>query len=174
LEARSNQRTITDIDGDGSFQGIQYNYCLPAASPVSFSAINYVLNRWEAFVRYTSDGRIPIDNNVIERLLRPVAIGRKNYLHFGSEEESKTGATLYTLVQSARRNCVDVWPYLTDVLRRIAAIAPGDTAALEALLPDRWLADGPEHRLEQREEESREAQARRRRKRVARRLAATQ
>ena len=116
-----------------------------------------------------SDGRIPIDNNVIERLLRPVAIGRKNYLFFGSEHGGKTAATLYTLVQSARRNCVDVWPYLTDVLRRIAAIAPGDTAALEALLPDRWVAAHPEHRLEQREEESREAQARRRRKRAARR-----
>jgi transposase len=137
-------------------------------------AINYVLNRWAAFVRYTEDGRIPIDNNVIERLLRPVAIGRKNYLHFGSEEGGKTGATLYTLVQSARRNCVDVWPYLADVLRRIAAIAPTDTAALEALLPDRWLAQHPEHRLEQREEESHEAQARRRRKRAARRLAVAQ
>ena len=45
-------------------------------------AIDYVLNRWEAFVRYTSDGRIPIDNNVIERLLRPVALGRKNYTCF--------------------------------------------------------------------------------------------
>ena len=67
-----------------------------------------------------------------------------------------------------------VWPYHTDVLRRLPAIAPNDTAALEALLPDRWLADHPEHRLEQREEESREAQARRRRKRAARRLAATQ
>ncbi|MGA2257015.1 MAG: hypothetical protein ABSG53_20375 [Thermoguttaceae bacterium] len=54
-------------------------------------------------------------------------VGRKNYLHFGSEEGGKTGATLYTLVQSARRNCVAVWPYLTDVLRRIAAIDPGDT-----------------------------------------------
>jgi transposase len=135
-------------------------------------AIDYVLNRWDAFVRYTSDGRIPIDNNVIERLLRPVAIGRKNYLFFGSEHGGQTAATLYTLVQSARRNCVDVWPYLTDVLRRIAAIAPGDTAGLEALLPDRWVAAHPEHRLEQREEESREAQARRRRKRAARRLAA--
>jgi hypothetical protein len=93
---------------------------------------------------------------------------------FGSENGGKTAATLYTLVQSARRNCVDVWPYLTDVLRRIAAIEPGDTAALEALLPDRWLAAHPEHRLEQREEESREAQARRRRKRAARRIAATQ
>ncbi|MGO9110210.1 MAG: transposase domain-containing protein [Thermoguttaceae bacterium] len=80
----------------------------------------------------------------------------------------------YTLVQSARRNCVDVWPYLTDVLRRIAAIAPGDTAALEALLPDRWLAAHPEHRLEQREEESREAQARRRQKRAERRIAVAQ
>jgi transposase/uncharacterized coiled-coil protein SlyX len=135
-------------------------------------AIDYVLNRWEAFVRYTEDGMIPIDNNVIERLLRPIAIGRKNYMFFGSEHGGQTAATLYTLVQSARRNHVDVWPYLTDVLRRIPAIAPGDTAALEALLPDRWVVAHPEHRLEQREEESREAQARRRRKRVARRAAA--
>jgi hypothetical protein len=50
---------------------------------------------------------------------------------------------------------VDVWPYLTDVLRRIVAITPGDTAALEALLPDCWLAAHPEHRLEQREKEAR-------------------
>jgi hypothetical protein len=63
------------------------------------------------------------------------------------------------------------WPYLTDVLRQIPAIAPGDTAALEALLPDRWVAARPEHRLEQREGESREAQARRRWKRAARRVA---
>jgi hypothetical protein len=64
-----------------------------------------------------------------------------------------------------------VWPYLADVLRRIAAIATGDTTALDALLPDRWLVTHPEHRLEQREEESREVQARRRRKRATRRLA---
>jgi len=91
----------------------------------------------------------------------------------GSEHGGQTAATLYTLVQSARRNCVDVWPYLTAVLRRIAAIAPGNTAALEELLPDRWPAAHPEHRMEQREEESREAQARRRRKRFARRAAIT-
>jgi len=67
---------------------------------------------------------------------------------------------------------VDVWPYLTDVLRRLPGIAPNDTASLDTLLPDRWIAAHPEHRLEQREEESREAQARRRRKRAARRLSA--
>ena len=66
---------------------------------------------------------------------------------------------------------MDVWPYLTDVLRRIPAIAPDDTAALEALLPDRWLAGHPEHRREQREEESRAwPRPRRRRKRAARRI----
>jgi hypothetical protein len=100
-----------------------------------------------------------------------VAVGRKNYPFFGSETGRQTAATLYALVQSARRNCVDVWPYLTDVLRRIAAIAPGDTAAPESLLPDRWVAAHPEHLLQQRKEESREAQARRRRKRAARRAA---
>lgn len=80
-----------------------------------------------------------------------------------------TGASRATAV--AWRNCVDVWPYLTDVLRRIAAIASGDTAALEALLPDRWVAEHPDHRLEQWEEESGEAQARPGRKGVARRAA---
>jgi len=63
---------------------------------------------------------------------------------------------------------------LTDVLRRIAAIAPGDTAALEAQLPDRRLAVHPDHLPEQRKEESREAQARRRRRRAARRIAVAQ
>jgi hypothetical protein len=145
----------------------------PTLRPTSklAEAIGYMLNRWDAFIRYTGDGRIQIDNNIIERLLRPVAVGRKNFLFFGSEKGGKTAATLYTLVQSARRNCVDVWPYLTDVLRRLPAIAPTDTSALEDLLPDRWVAVHPEHRLEQREEESREAQARRRRKRTARRAA---
>jgi hypothetical protein len=99
----------------------------------------------------------------------------QNALHISSTpHRGQTAAALYTLVQSARRNCVDVWPYLTDVLRRLPGIAPTDTAALEALLPDHWVAARPEHRLEQREEESREAQVRRRRKRAARRIAATQ
>jgi len=65
-------------------------------------------------------------------------------------------------------------PILARMKARFAAIDPGDTTALEALLPDRWLAEHPEHRLEQREEESREAQARHQRRRAARRLLAAQ
>jgi transposase len=140
-------------------------------------AIDYMMNRWKAFKRFLEDGRIPLDTNCVERLLRPVAIGRKNFLFFGSLNGGRTAATLYTIVQSARRNNVDVLPYLTDVLRRLPAItaddAPPDQAALDALLPDRWAAAHPEHVLAERVEESREALARRRHRRVPRRLAAT-
>jgi transposase len=140
-------------------------------------AIDYMMNRWEALKRFLEDGRIPLDTNLIERLLRPVAVGRKNFLFFGSQNGGRTAATLYSIVQSARRNNVDVLPYLTDVLRRLPAItstgALPDPATLDALLPDRWAADHPEHVLAERVEESREALARRRQRRVARRLAAT-
>ena len=62
-------------------------------------------------------------------------------LFFGSKQGGQTAAALYmyTPVQSARRNCVDVWPYLTDVLRRLPAIPHTDMAALETLLPDRQM-----------------------------------
>ncbi len=106
---------------------------------------------------------------MVRRLLLDLSVPAPSAMPRIYPSRSQRSATLYTLVESARRNCVDVCPYLTEVLRRIAAIAPGDTAALEASLPDRWLVAHPEHRLEQREEESRDAQARRRRKRAAHR-----
>lgn len=142
-------------------------------------AIDYMLNRWEGFRRFLEDGRIPLDTNLVERLLRPVTIGRKNFLFFGSEHGGRTAATLYTIVQSARRHNVDVLPYLTDVLRRLPVIThsatggPPDPAALDELLPDRWAKAHPEHVLAERVEESRVAQVRRRHRRAARRLVAT-
>jgi len=135
-------------------------------------AIDYFMNRWQAFSRFLEDGRIPLDTNLVERLLRPVAVGRKGYLFFGSQNGGRTAATLYSIVQSARRNNVDVLPYLTDVLQEIPAIAPDDTGTLNHLLPDRWAQAHPEHVLAERIEESREALARRRHRRAARRLAA--
>jgi transposase len=136
-------------------------------------AIQYTLTRWESLARYVEDGRIPIDNNLLERLLRPVAIGRKNYLFAGSPQGGRTAAALYTVVQSARRNCLDVLPYLTDVLRRLPALAADDAAGLEALLPDRWLATHPEHHLAERSRESQAAHHRRRARRAARRALAS-
>lgn len=151
-------------------------------------AINYVLNRWPAMIRYTEDGRYAIDNNLIERLLRPAVIGRKNYLFFGSDGGGDAAAIWYTIIQSARRNLVDILPYLTDVLTRLPTIVPeylptgsakspfaslaGDQlSALRSLLPDQWLQEHPEHLLADRAEELAADTARRRRRRTNRRIA---
>jgi transposase len=140
-------------------------------------AIDSMLNRWEGFRRFLEDGRIPLDTNLVERLLRPITVGRKNFLFFGSENGGRTAATLYTIVQSARRHHVDVLPYLTDVLRRLPRIThrdtPPDPAAIDEFLPDRWVNAHPEHVLTARIKESREAQVRRRHRRAARRLVTT-
>ncbi len=131
----------------------------------------YALNRWDGLKRYVQDGRLAIDNNLIERLLRAVAIGRKNWLFVGSPTGGETAATLLSIVQSARHNLVSTFPYLTDVLQRAPSLPADDPAAWEPLLPDRWLAAHPEHKLSDREAEFQAAAARRRRSRAARRKA---
>ena len=153
-------------------------------------AIGYVLNRWDAMTRYTTDGRYAIDNNATERSVRPAVLGRKNYLFFGSDDGGRAACTWYTIIQSARINHVRVLPYLNDVLVRVPAIVPeylriGDAKtpfealtdqqreALTELLPDRWLKQHPEHRCEDRQRELDEANRRRRDRRALRRRAAT-
>lgn len=134
-------------------------------------ALGYVLHRRVELSRFLDDGRIELDTGCLERSLRPVAIGRKNYLFFGSLAGGRTAAILYSVVQSARRHRLDVTAYLTDVLRRLPALMPHDGQALGELLPDRWAIAHPEHVLAERVEESRAAGEQRRRRRAARRLA---
>ena len=133
-------------------------------------AVAYSRNHWEALRRYTSDGRIPIDNNVVERLFRGIAVGRKNYLFVGSQEGGTTAARLYTIVQSAKRHNLALSPYLNDVLRRLPLLVEAG-ASLDCLLPDVWAGDHPEHVLAERQEESRQAHQRRDRRRAIRRAA---
>ncbi|WP_029050144.1 transposase domain-containing protein, partial [Cupriavidus sp. amp6] len=68
---------------------------------------------------YASDGRVEIDNNAAERALRAVALGRKNYLHFGSDSGGERGAAIYSLVASAKLNGLDPEAYLRHVIARI-------------------------------------------------------
>ena len=75
------------------------------------------------------------------------AVGRNAHVE-KREWREDSGDALHVGSSARRENCVDSWPRLTGVLRRIAAIDPGDSAALEALLPDRWVAGHPEHRLD--------------------------
>jgi transposase len=84
------------------------------------AAIRYALALWEALVRFCDDGRIEIDNNAVERALRCVAIGRKNYLFAGSDRGGERAATFYSLIGTAKLNGLDPETYLRELLTRIA------------------------------------------------------
>jgi transposase len=98
-------------------------------------AIGYALNNWRALNRYTIAGYLSIDNNPAERSLRGVAIGRKNYLFFGSDAGGKTAAILYSMVGTCKRHGLDPWSYLRDALTRLPEL-PAER--LGELLPDVW------------------------------------
>jgi transposase len=128
-------------------------------------ALTYARNQRAALRQYVSDGRLTIDNNVSERTLRILTIGRKNWEFLGSQEAGPRAAVLFTILAGAKRHRLEPWAYLRDVLLRLSA---GETD-LEALLPDRWGASHPEHVLEHRLDESRRKAARQKEKRQHRR-----
>jgi transposase len=98
-------------------------------------AIDYSLKRWKALVRFLDDGELPIDNNWVENQIRPIAIGRSNWLFAGSLRAGKRAAAIMSLVHSARLNGHDPYAYLRDVLERL----PTQPASRVAeLLPHRW------------------------------------
>lgn len=98
-------------------------------------AFTYVRNQWERLTRFLKDGNLDIDNNVAERVLRNVAIGRKNWLFAGSDEGGRRAAMLYSVIESAKRNGVEPLAYLTDSFSRIAT---HPARRLAEFLPDQW------------------------------------
>jgi transposase len=106
-----------------------------------YLAIQYALNHEAALRVYCTDGRLAIDNNETERMLRLTAIGRKNWLFFGSDRGGKTGCIIYTILGSARRHGLNEFEYLVDLLDRLSDL-PSE-AALFDMLPDRWLPRKP-------------------------------
>jgi len=83
-------------------------------------ALRYPLARWEALTRYTTDGRLEVCNNAAERAIRPLAIGRKNWLFAGSDGSGERAALIYTLTETAKLNGLDPEAYLRTVIARIA------------------------------------------------------
>jgi transposase len=100
-------------------------------------AFGYALNNWTALCRYTEAGFLAIDNNVAEREMKRIAIGRKNYLFVGSEKGGRTAAVLYSFTSTCHRLGVEPWAYLQDVLQRLPSTPP---ERLAELLPDHWQA----------------------------------
>ena len=98
-------------------------------------AIQYALGRWKYQERYLNDGNIEIDNNGVENAIRPIAIGRKNYLFAGSETGAQWAAIFYTLLGSALRHGHNPLEYLTDVLHRLPDTKIND---LQQFFPNQW------------------------------------
>lgn len=136
-------------------------------------AVQYSLNRRVELLRFLDDGRIELDTGLLERSLRGPALGRKNFLFFGSLSGGRTAATLYSVVQSAKLYHLDVTAYLTDILLRLPEILPTNESALRELLPDRWAATHPKNVLQARQQESLAALEQRRHRRAQRRLEMT-
>jgi len=98
-------------------------------------AIRYALSRWEALCRFTSDGRLEMENNAAERAIKPSVLGRKNYLFAGSDTGGQRAAVMYTIIESAKMSGLDPEAYLTDV---IARIADHPAHRIDELLPWNW------------------------------------
>ena len=130
------QKTVPVLDELEAWLNEQKDELLPK-SPLGV-AVGYALNQWQALRRFAEDGALEIDNNIAERAIRPLAIGRKNYLFVGNDGGGETAAVLYSLITSAKRHGIDPFTYLRDVFARI-----GNTpmSELKQFLPDRWRTE---------------------------------
>ena len=98
-------------------------------------ALGYARNQWQALNRFIEDGALEIDNNAAENAIRPIALGRKNYLFVGSEHGGRRAAILYSLIRTCERHQLNAWEYLRDVLVRIST---HPASQIDELLPHRW------------------------------------
>jgi transposase len=85
-------------------------------------AISYALGQWEALEVYLQDAQIEIDNNLVENAIRPTALGKKNWLFFGNANAGERSAVIYSIIESCRRNGVEPYTYLCDVLTRLPSM----------------------------------------------------
>ena len=98
-------------------------------------AIDYSLSNWSALTTFLGDGAVPIDNNAAENAIRPLAVGRKNWLFVGSQAAGERAAVLMSLIETAKLNGHDPWAYLKDVFERLPTLKNRDLAEL---LPHNW------------------------------------
>jgi transposase len=110
-----------------------------AKADVTAKAIDYSLSNWSALKCYLDDGNVPIDNNAAENAVRPLCVGRKNWLFVGSQQAGERAAVVLSLIESAKLNGHDPWAYLKDVFERLPTLKQRD---LEQLLPHNWRPAG--------------------------------
>ena len=106
-----------------------------ANADATAKAIDYSLSNWRALTRHLDDGNVPIDNNAAENAVRPLCVGRKNWLFVGSQQAGERAAVVMSLIESAKLNGHDPWAYLKDVFERLPTLKHRDLAQL---LPHNW------------------------------------
>jgi transposase len=99
--------------------------------------VRYALKNWTALTRYADDGHLEIDNNRVEQTIRGIAVGRGNWLFFGSDVGGRTAAVLRSFVASCQRIGIDPFAWFKDVLSRIAS---HPINRITELLPHNWVA----------------------------------
>ncbi|WCP15918.1 hypothetical protein sphantq_04408 (plasmid) [Sphingobium sp. AntQ-1] len=100
-------------------------------------AIKYTLNHWNGLVRFLEDGRTELDNNTVERSIRPLTLQRKNALFTGHDLGAENWATFASLIETCKLGNINPQDYLTDVLARI--VLRGDADPIDDLLPYNWV-----------------------------------
>lgn len=130
------ERSNPVLDRIKAWLDVEGEIVLPR-SPMA-TAINYAKNQWDALTTYTTQGFLAIDNNVSERALKRVALGRKNWLFAGNDAAGVNHARLWTLIASAERHALDPQRYLTSILAKFPSISSEDTEELAHFLPDVW------------------------------------
>lgn len=111
---------------------------IPGKSDLA-KAFRYALNRWRAFTIFLDDGRVAIDNNAAERAIKPIVIGRKNFLFAGSDAGGETLASAMTIIETAKFNGLDPQAYLADIFGRIH---DHKINRIDELLPWNWKPVG--------------------------------
>ena len=134
-QARREEEAKPLLDDFHAWVQEAYATVLPK-SPIG-QACAYTLRLRAALTRYLEDGRLAIDNNMAERAIRPLCVGRKNWLFAGSKRGGHAAATLYSLIETAKRHQLDPFAYLRDLLTRIPT---HPNRRIHELTPDHWKA----------------------------------
>ncbi|MCH5223727.1 MAG: IS66 family transposase [Muribaculaceae bacterium] len=123
-------------------KGIQY-------SPQSLigKAVTYTYNRWPNMMRYLEDGRIRLDNNLAENEIRPITLGRKNYLFCGNHKAAEDMCVVQSLLATCRNHDINPRVYLNDVITNMPYYEKATSLELAPLIPHRWIKDHPEAKM---------------------------
>jgi hypothetical protein len=110
-------------------------------------AIDYALKRWPALTQFVEDGKLEIDNNLIENSIRPSALGKRNWMFIGHPEAGERSAVIYTLLGSCRRHVINPFDYLKDLFSRLPA---AKITQIKEFTPAAWgKAKAKENRVSQ-------------------------